>query len=95
MPCVLIRVVQTVIVPVTNVDAGNTVAVVTREQIAEAGASLALTILGWLIGPIGTVVISVAIPGGRDTTVVGTSGKRCKKVRIIVLLNRQPCPLCC
>lgn len=70
VPGVLVRVVQTVVVAVAYVYSGYAVAVVAREQVAEARAALRLAVLGRLVGPVAAVVVAVAVPRGRYAPVV-------------------------
>lgn len=49
---IFIRIVKTIIVAITNINAGYAVAIITREEITKAGSALALTILGWFIRPV-------------------------------------------
>lgn len=49
MPRVFITVIHTIVVTVADVDAGNAVAVVACEQIAEAGAAFTLAVLWGLV----------------------------------------------
>lgn len=70
MSGVLVRVVQAVVVAVAYVYAGYAVAVVTREQVAEARAALRLAVLGRFVGPVAAVVVAVAVPRGRYAPVV-------------------------
>lgn len=73
MSGVLVGVVQTVVVAVANVDSGNAVPVVAREQVAETGATFRLAVLGRFVGPVAAVVVPVAVPRGRYAPVVGTT----------------------
>lgn len=72
MPRILITVVHTIVVTVANVNAGNAVAVVAGEQVAEAGAALTLAVLWGLVGPVTAVVVSITVPCRRDAAVVRT-----------------------
>lgn len=49
MPRVLVTVVHAIVVAVTDVDAGNAVAVVAGKQVAKAGAALTLAVLWGLV----------------------------------------------
>lgn len=51
VPAVLVRVVQTVVVAVADVDARYAVAVVARKQVAEARLGARLAVIRWLIRP--------------------------------------------
>lgn len=70
MPVVLVTVVKTIIVTVADVDPGNTISVVAREQVTEASPSFRLAVLWRLVGSITAIVISVAIPGCRNATII-------------------------
>lgn len=69
MTLVFIGVIQTIVVSVADVNSGNTVAVVTSEQIAETCSTLGLAVTRRLVASVQTIVISVAIPSRRDTPV--------------------------
>lgn len=73
MTLVFVRVIQAIVVAVTNVNSRNAIAVVAREQIAEACPTLGLAITGWLVASVQTVVVSVTVPCGRNTSVIGTA----------------------
>lgn len=72
MPIVLVAVVQAIIVSVADIDPGNTISVVAREQVAEAGPSLRLAVLWRLVGSIAAIIVSVTVPSGRNATVIWT-----------------------
>lgn len=72
MSGVLVGVVQAIVVAVADVDARYAVAVVAGEQVAETRAALRLAVLRRLVRPVAAVVVTVAVPRGRYTPVVGT-----------------------
>lgn len=76
MPGVFITIIHTVVVSVADIDARNAVAIVTGEQVAEASATLTLAVLWGLVRPVTAVVVSVAVPRRRDTSVVRTPVKQ-------------------
>jgi len=63
MSVILITVVQTIVVSITDVDPGYAVAIVAGEEIPEAGSSLGFAVIWGLISTITTVIIPVAVPG--------------------------------
>lgn len=65
---VFVRVIQTIVVAIANINSRNAVAVVAREQIAEACPTFGLAITGRLVASIETVVVSVTVPCGRNTS---------------------------
>lgn len=73
MPVVLVTVVQAIVVAVTDVDTRNAVAVVAREQISKAGASLGLAVIWRLVGTITAIVIAIAVPSGGNAAMIGTT----------------------
>lgn len=77
MPVILVTVVQTIVIAVTNINARYTVAVITSEQVSEARATLRLAIFRWLISPITTVVVTVAIPSRWNASVIGATETVC------------------
>lgn len=72
MPRVFITVIHTIVVTIADVDAGNAVAVVACEQVAEAGAAFTLAVLWGLVWPVAAVVVSITVPRRRDAAVVRT-----------------------
>lgn len=68
---VLVGIIQTVVVAVANVNPRYAVAVVAREQVTETRAALRLAIFGRFVRPVAAIVVAVAIPRGRYTSVVG------------------------
>jgi len=70
MSVILITVVQTIVVSITDVDPGYAVAIVAGEEIPEAGSSLGFAVIWGLISTITTVIIPVAVPGGRNASVL-------------------------
>lgn len=72
MSVVLVTIVQAIIVSVANVNPWNTVSIVTREQVAEARSTLGLAILWRFISTIATVVVTVTVPGSRNTPMIRT-----------------------
>lgn len=73
MSIVLIAVVQTVVVSIADVNPWNAVAIVAREQITEARSTLRLAVFWRFICAVAAIVVSVAIPSGRNTPMVGAS----------------------
>lgn len=67
MTLIFVRVIQTIIVPVANVNSRNAVAVVAREQIAEACSAFGLAVTRRFIASVQTVVVSVTVPSGWNT----------------------------
>lgn len=72
MSIILVTVVQTIIVPIANVDSRYTIAIVAREQIAKARSTLRLAVLWRLIGTIAAIVVAIAIPRRRYTPMTRT-----------------------
>lgn len=72
MSIVFVTIVQAIVVAVADINAWNTVSIVTRKQITEACASFRLAVLWRLIGSVATVVVAIAVPRGRDASMVGT-----------------------
>lgn len=68
MTFVLVRVIETIVVAVANINSRNAVAVVAREQIAEACPAFGLAITRRLVASVQTVVVSVTVPCGRNTS---------------------------
>lgn len=73
VPCVLVRIVQTIVVAVAYIYARDAMAVIAGEQIAKAGSPFALAVLEGFITPISTIIVPVTVPSRWDTTVIGTS----------------------
>jgi len=72
VPYVLVRIVQTIVIAVADVNPRYAIAIVTREQVAETRTTLRLAILWRFVRPVTTVVVAVAVPCGWYTSVVGT-----------------------
>ena len=68
----LVRVIDTVVVSVADVGVGNAVAVVAREQVAEARPVLGLALALRLVLAALAILVAVAVPRGRQAPVVGT-----------------------
>ena len=71
MTLILVRVIETVIISIANVDSWNAVAVIARKQVTEAGLCARFTIIGRLIGSVSTIVVSIAVPGSGNAAIVG------------------------
>lgn len=71
VPFVLVGLVQAIIVPVADVDPRYTVAVIAREEVAEAGPAFGLAVARRFVAAVQTVVVAVAVPSGRDAAVIG------------------------
>lgn len=72
MSRVFVGIVQTIVVTVANVNSRYAVAIVAREQITKTRAALRLTIFRRFIRSIAAVIIAVAIPCGRNASVIRT-----------------------
>lgn len=73
MAVVFVTVVKAIVVTVTDVDPGNAVSIVTGEKVPEAGPAFRAAVLGWFIGTVTTIVITVAVPSSRDAPMVRTA----------------------
>lgn len=73
MPIILITIIQTVIVSITDINSRNAVAIITGKQISKAGPSLGLAVLWRLIRPITTIIVPIAVPGSRDASMIWTA----------------------
>lgn len=71
MAVVFIRVVQTVVITIADVYPGDTVSIVTGEEVTKAGPALQFTVVLRLISSVSAVIVTVTVPRRRDTTVVG------------------------
>lgn len=69
MTFVLIRIVQTIVVSVAYVYPRNAVAVIAREQIAEARSTFGLAVAGRFVAPVQAIVVSVAVPSSWNAPV--------------------------
>jgi len=67
MTFIFVRVIQTIIVPIANVNSRNAVAVVAREQIAEACPAFGLAVTRRFVASVQAVVVSVTVPSGWNT----------------------------
>jgi len=74
---IFVGIVQTIIIAVADVNPRYAISIVTREQVAETRTALRLAVLRWFIRPVTAVVVTVAIPRGRYTSVVGTTEAVC------------------
>ena len=74
----LVRVVETVIVVVADVDPRDAVAVGAREEVPEARPALHVALP--LVGAVRAVLVAVAVPRGRDAAVVGAA-ERVRRAR--------------
>lgn len=73
MTFVLVGIIKTVIVTVAYINSWYTIAIVTGEQITEASTSLGLTVAGWFVATVETIVVTVAVPRCRYASVIGAS----------------------
>lgn len=73
MSIVFVAVVQTVVVSIANVNPWNAISIVASEQITEARSALRFAVLWWLIGSVATIIIAVAIPRGRNASMIRAS----------------------
>ena len=71
VPVVFVRAIQTVRVTIANVNFWDTTTTVAGEEVAEASPALLAAILLGLVGPVPTIVVTIAVPGAWDATVVG------------------------
>lgn len=70
---VFIRVVETIVIAVTDVNPRNTIAVIASEEISKAGPLFTLAVLfGFICFRTSTIIIAIAIPSGGNAPVVGT-----------------------
>lgn len=76
MSVIFVRVVQTIIVAVTNVYSRNAVSIVTCEKITKAGASFRFAVLWRFVCTIAAVIVTITVPGSGDASVVGTPVKK-------------------
>lgn len=72
MSRVFVRIVQTIVVTVANVNPRYAIAVVACEQVAETRTALRLTVFWRFVRSVATVIVAVAIPRGRNAPVIGT-----------------------
>lgn len=70
MSNILIAIIQTIVIAITNINTRNTISIITGKQIAEACSTLALAILRWFIGTITAIIVPVAIPSGRNASMI-------------------------
>lgn len=92
MSVVLVRVVEAIVVAVADVNARNAVAVVAGEEVAEAGLGSRLAVIRRLVGSVAAIVVSVAVPGGRNAAVVvgaaeAVAGTRSLRAGRVVLVR--------
>ena len=66
----LIRIVETVVVAIADVDPGDAVAVVAGEQVSVAGPVSGSALIGRLVFAAFAVAVAVAVPRGRDAAVI-------------------------
>lgn len=89
---VLVRVVEAIVVAVADVNARNAVAVVAGEEVAKAGLGSRLAVIRRLVGSVAAIVVSVAVPGGRNAAVVvgaaeAVAGTRSLRAGRVVLVR--------
>lgn len=89
---IFIRIVQAVVVSVADVNARDAIAVVARKQVAETSLGARFAIIWRLVGSVAAVIVSIAIPRGRNAAVVvGASetvaGTRALRTRRFVLIG--------
>jgi hypothetical protein len=70
MTFILVRVIQTIVVAIADINSGNTVAVIARKQITETRSTLGLAVTRWLVTSVQAIIISVAVPGSWNTPVM-------------------------
>jgi len=70
MTFVLVRVIQTIVVTIADINSGNAIAVIARKQIAETRSTLGLTVTRWLVASVQTVIVPIAVPSSRNTSVM-------------------------
>ena len=92
MALVLIRIVKAVVIAVADINSRNTVSVIARKQVTEAGLCARFAVIGRLVGSVSAIVIAVAVPsGGNAPVVVGTSetvgGTRALRAGGVVLIG--------
>lgn len=74
MTNVFIRIVETVVIAITDINSRNAIAVITSEQITKTCSFLALAVFFGLISfRTSAIVVAVAIPSGGYATVVGAA----------------------
>lgn len=72
MAGIFVRIIQAIVVPITNVDPWHTVSIVTSEQVSKASSLFAFAVIFGFICTISTIVISITMPSGRNAAVAGT-----------------------
>jgi hypothetical protein len=70
MSVIFIRIVETIVIAIADIDTRNTVSIIASEQITEACPTLRLAVLWRFIGSIPTVIVAIAVPRRWDTTVI-------------------------
>lgn len=71
---IFIRIVETVIVTVANIDARNTISIIACEKVSKTSPFLTLTIFfGFVCFRSATIIVSITIPGRRNTTMIRTT----------------------
>jgi len=81
-----VRVVETIVIAVANVDPRDAVAVVAGEEVAVASSVGGGALVGGLVFAAFAVAVAVAVPRGRNTAVVGASiESQVKKYSRVVL----------
>lgn len=89
---IFIRIVQAVVVSVADVNARDAIAVVARKQVAETSLGARFAIIWRLVGSVAAVIVSIAIPRGRNAAVVvgaaeTVAGTRALRTRRFVLIG--------
>lgn len=73
MSFVFIGIVQAIIVSIAYVYPRNAITIVTSEQVPETSSTFGLTITGWFVTTIETIIVSIAIPSSWYTSVIRTT----------------------
>lgn len=92
MTRILVRVVQAVIVAITNVHSWYTIAIVTGVEVAKTGLGFILAHRFRLIGTVAAIVVAITIPLTRDAAVIWTletvGGTLACRTKLRVLVGR-------
>jgi hypothetical protein len=68
-----VRIIQAVVITVANIDPGDAIAIVASEQVAETSPTFGLALIFGFVFSTIAILVTIAIPGGGYTSVIGTS----------------------
>lgn len=92
MSIIFIRIIQTIVICIADVNARNAIAIVAGKQVTETRFSARFAVIRRLVGSVTAIVVSIAIPRSRNAAVVvgateTVGGTRPLRTRRFVLIG--------